>query len=275
MVLPLSGGDPQRAVALAAMMALVSGTVCVLAGLARLGFVTELLSKPIRYGYMNGIALTVLVSQLPALFGFSGGGDDLIGESRGLHRGADRRRAERTVALALGIGTLAAILLLKRFRRVPAVLLAVVGAAATVALCDLATRAGVPVLGSLPQGLPAFSLPMIRSSDIVPVLMGGVAVALISFADTSVLSRAYAGRTGQARRIRIRRWSALGAANLAAGLFQGIPISASASRTPVAEAAGAKTQLAGGGRRAGRGGPAAGRARPPRAPCPRRRWRRW
>ena len=70
-VLPLSGGDPMRAVALAGMMAIVSGTVCILAGLARLGFVTELLSKPIRYGYMNGIALTVLISQLPKLFGFS------------------------------------------------------------------------------------------------------------------------------------------------------------------------------------------------------------
>jgi MFS superfamily sulfate permease-like transporter len=67
----LSGGDPMRAVALASMMAIVSGTVCVLAGIARLGFITELLSKPIRYGYMNGIALTVLISQLPKLFGFS------------------------------------------------------------------------------------------------------------------------------------------------------------------------------------------------------------
>src|SRR5579864_2795345 len=70
-ILPLSGGDPMRAVALASMMAIVSGTVCILAGVARLGFITELLSKPIRYGYMNGIALTVLVSQLPKLFGFS------------------------------------------------------------------------------------------------------------------------------------------------------------------------------------------------------------
>ena len=70
-VLPLSGGDPQRAVALASMMAIVSGTVCILAGVLRLGFITELLSKPIRYGYMNGIALTVLISQLPKLFGFS------------------------------------------------------------------------------------------------------------------------------------------------------------------------------------------------------------
>src|SRR6201994_2701954 len=70
-VVPLSGGDPLRAATLAAMMAIVSGTVCILAGIARLGFVTELLSKPIRYGYMNGIALTVLISQVPKLFGFS------------------------------------------------------------------------------------------------------------------------------------------------------------------------------------------------------------
>ena len=241
-VLPLSGGDPKRAVALAAMMALVAGTVCVLAGLLRLGFVTELLSKPIRYGYMNGIALTVLVSQLPALFGFSSGGDDLIGESRAFLAGLLGGQV-RPVALALGLGTLAAILLLKRFRRVPAVLLAVAGAAAAVAFGDLDTRAGVPVLGSLPQGLPAFALPLIRASDIVPVLMGGVAAALIAFADTSVLSRAWAGRTGRPSDPN-QEMVALGAANLAAGLFQGIPISASASRTPVAETAGAKTQLA-------------------------------
>src|SRR3954447_7286874 len=85
-VLPLSGGDPLRAVALAGMMAIVSGTVCILAGMARLGFVTELLSKPIRYGYMNGIALTVLISQLPKLFGFS---VESIGPLRDLQAIAD------------------------------------------------------------------------------------------------------------------------------------------------------------------------------------------
>src|SRR5688572_32910927 len=69
-VLPLSAGDPQRAVALAGAMAVVSGVVCIAAGLARLGFITELLSKPIRYGYMNGIALTVVLCQVPKLFGF-------------------------------------------------------------------------------------------------------------------------------------------------------------------------------------------------------------
>ena len=241
-VLPLSGGDPRRAVALAAMTALVSGAVCVLAGIAGLGFVTELLSKPIRYGYMNGIALTVVVSQLPALFGFSGGGEDLLGECRAFYEGLAGGRMN-PVALSLGAGSLAAILLLKRVRRLPAVLLAVVGAAVTVATLDLSTRAGVPVLGSLPQGLPAFALPMIRSSDFVPVLMAGVAAALISFADTSVLSRAYAAQAGRPADPN-QEMVALGAANLAAALFQGIPISASASRTPVAEAAGAKTQLA-------------------------------
>ena len=242
-VLPLSGGDAQRAVALAGMMALVSGLLCVLAGMARLGFVTELLSKPIRYGYMNGIALTVLVSQLPTLFGFSGGGEGLPGACRAFITGVLAGSAN-WVALALGTATLAAILLLKRSKRLPGVLLAVVGAAMTVAVLDLSTRAGVPVLGSMPQGLPAIALPMIRWSDTVPVLLGGLAVALVSFADTSVLSRTYAARAGGGADPN-QEMVALGMANLAAGLFQGIPISASASRTPVAEAAGAQTQLAG------------------------------
>jgi hypothetical protein len=102
-VLPLSGGDPKRAIALAAMLALVSGTLCVLAGIARLGFITELLSKPIRYGYMNGIALTILVSQLPALFGFAAGGDSLLDETRAFVAGLAGDKVNR-VALALGAG---------------------------------------------------------------------------------------------------------------------------------------------------------------------------
>jgi high affinity sulfate transporter 1 len=241
-VVPLSGGDSQRAVVLAAMMALVSGVLCVLAGVGRLGFITELLSKPIRYGYMNGIALTVLVSQLPALFGFTAGGDGLLDASAGFKEGLMAGRTNG-VALALGGGTLAVILLFKRSQRVPGVLLAVVSAGVAMGLLDASTRAGVPVLGALPQGLPGLSLPMIRSTDIVPVLLGGLAVAMVSFADTSVLSRTYAARAGAASDPN-QEMVALGAANLAAGLFQGIPISASASRTPVAEEAGARTQLA-------------------------------
>ena len=242
-VLPLSGGDPQRALALAGMMAVVSGVLCIATGSARLGFVTELLSKPIRYGYMNGIALTVLVSQLPALFGFSVRGDALLDKTLAFGEAVLTGRTNGA-ALLLGLGTLAVIFGLKRSKRLPGVLIAVVGATVAVAALDLSTRAGVSVLGALPQGLPALAFPLITHSDIFPVLLGGLAVALVSFADTSVLSRVYAARAGTFVDPN-QEMVGLGVANLAAGIFQGFPISASASRTPVAEAAGAKTQLAG------------------------------
>src|SRR5262245_418435 len=126
-VLPLSSGDPLRAVALASMMAVVSGLVCILIGVLRLGFVTELLSKPIRYGYMNGIALTVLISQLPKLFGFS---IDDAGPLRDLARitGGIVDGRVNWASFAVGAGTLAAILLLKPYKRIPGLLLAVVAA---------------------------------------------------------------------------------------------------------------------------------------------------
>src|SRR5262249_42595127 len=118
----------------------------------------------------------------------------------------------------------------------------VVGATIIVGMFDLGTLYGVKVLGPLPQGLPGFTVPWISTSDIVPVLIGGCAVALVSFADTSVLSRAYAARLGD-RVDPNQEMVGLGAANLATGFFQGFPISSSSSRTPVAEAAGARTQL--------------------------------
>jgi MFS superfamily sulfate permease-like transporter len=139
---------------------------------------------------------------------------------------------------------LAVILLLKGSKRVPGILIAVVGATAIVGALDLAGRADVSVLGSLPRGLPAFSIPWITYADIVPVVIGGCAVALVSFADTSVLSRIYAARTATNVDPN-QEMVGLGVANLAAGFFQGFPISSSSSRTPVAEAAGARTQLTG------------------------------
>ncbi|MFZ2019399.1 MAG: sulfate permease [Methyloceanibacter sp.] len=242
-VFPLSGGDPLRALALASMMAIVSGIVCIVAGLARLGFITELLSKPIRYGYMNGIALTVLISQLPKFFGFSIEGDGPLRELWAIAKAILNGKAN-WIAFAVGAATLALILLLKNNRRIPGILIAVVGATVIVGALDLAARADVSVLGRLPQGLPTFTVPWITYADIVPVVIGGLAVALVSFADTSVLSRAYAARTGT-RVDPNQEMVGLGAANLAAGFFQGFPISSSSSRTPVAEAAGARTQLTG------------------------------
>ena len=242
-VLPLSAGDPQRAVAVGGMLALVSGAICVAAGLARLGFITELLSKPIRYGYMNGIALTVLLGQIPKLLGFSVHASGPLTQVRGI---VAQIAAGRTndVALAIGASALVLILVLKRWRRVPGILIAVVGATLVVAAFDLATRAGVSVLGPLPQGLPSPALPLAEVETWTRILTGGLAIALVSFADTSVLSRTYAARL----RTPVdpnREMIGLGVANLAAGFFQGFPISSSSSRTPVAEAAGARTQLTG------------------------------
>ena len=242
-VLPLSAGDPQRAVALAGMMAIISGVACVTAGLARLGFITELLSKPIRYGYMNGIALTVLLSQIPKLLGFSVSAKGPLRQAWGILRKILDGNTN-LAAFAIGVGTLALILLLKRRPRIPGILVAVVAATAVVAAFDLAARAGVSVLGPLPHGLPAPRIPFVEVEDWVPLLMGGIAVALVSFADTSVLSRTYAARM----RTPVdpnQEMVGLGAANLATAFFQGFPISSSSSRTPVAEAAGARTQLTG------------------------------
>ncbi len=240
---PLSGGDTARAIALAGGMALVSGLVLIAAGWVRLGFITELLSKPIRYGYMNGIALTVILSQLPKLLGFS------VSEDGPLRRGWAIGRsvlAGRTNAAAftIGCGTFAVIVLLKRWPRVPGILVAVVLATAVVAVTGVAQTSGLSVLGTLPRGLPMPRIPFIAFGDLQQVIVGGAAVALVSFANTSVLSRTYAARL----RTPVdpnQEMRALGIANLAAAFFQGFPISSSSSRTPVAEAAGARTQLTG------------------------------
>jgi len=222
------------------MMALVSGVLCVSAGIARLGFITELLSKPIRYGYMNGIALTVLLSQIPKLCGFSVNAEGPLRQMWAIVQKLLAGSAN-FVALAIGGGTLVLILALRRWRRVPGILLAVIAATVVVAALDLAKRAGVSVLGPLPRGLPLPQVPFARV-DLVPIIMGGTAVALVSFADTSVLSRTYAARL-HAHVDPNQEIVGLGIANLAASFFQGFPISSSSSRTPVAEAAGAKTQL--------------------------------
>ncbi|MEM5366391.1 sulfate permease [Paraburkholderia azotifigens] len=241
-VVAIAGSDPSRAIATASMMAIVSGLFCIVMGLLRLGFITDLLSKPIRYGYMNGIALTVLISQLPKLFAISfddqGPLRDLLSLGTALAAGK-----ANWYSFAVGAGSLVLILLLKRFDKVPGILIAVVLATLSVIAFNL-DSVGVKVLGKIPQGLPSFALPWVGDADLVKIVLGGCAVALISFADTSVLSRTFAARF-HTRVDPNQEMVGLGVANLAAGFFQGFPISSSSSRTPVAEAAGARTQVTG------------------------------
>jgi high affinity sulfate transporter 1 len=242
-VLPLAAGDPQRAVALGSAMAIVSGLACIVAGIGRLGFITELLSKPIRYGFMNGIALAVLISQLPKVFGLSIESTGPLRDLWAIASGVIAGKAN-LVGTMLGIGTLVVILVLKAHKRMGAILVAMIGAIFIADWFDLSQNFGVKVLGAVPQGLPEFAIPWLRPDDIVPVIEAGLAVAIVSFTDTSVLSRTFAARSGRYVDPN-QEMVGLGAANFATGFFLGFPISSSASRTPVAEAAGAKTQVTG------------------------------
>lgn len=243
-VVPLSGGDPVRAVVLAGMLSIMAGGLCILAGIARLGFLTDLISTPIRYGYLNGIALTVLVGQLPKVLGFSVSGQSLLDALRDLAGGIAAGRVN-WAACAFGLGCLAVILICKRWMpRIPGVLVAVVAAGMLTALFNLPATAGLAVVGVLPQGLPTFQFPGVALSDMQALLAGALAIALVASADMSILTRTFAMRNGGTVDSN-QELIALGTANLASGMLQGFAVSSSSSRTPVAEAAGAQTQLAG------------------------------
>ena len=243
-ILPLSGGSVERAVALAGLLGVISGASSLLIGLARLGLLADLLSKPIRIGFLNAIAFTVLIGQMPKLFGFSVKAETLAGRAIMLLQGILDGKAN-LVALAIGGGSLALILIVKRFRPTwPGILFAVVLATVASGALDLNTTAHIAVLGVLPQGLPILQLPVVSWNDVFALLPGGIIISLLTFADTSVLSRALAQRGGYQVNTN-QEMVALGMANMAAGLFQGFSVSASSSRTPVAESSGAKTQLTG------------------------------
>ncbi|HQR26850.1 MAG TPA: sulfate permease [Nocardioides sp.] len=241
--LALAGGDPARAVALASVLALLVGAVMVLAGLAHFGFVADLLSKPTQIGYMNGLALTIIVGQLPKLFGFSVDADGLLAEARAVVAGLADGEALLTAAV-LGVGSLAGILLLQRLLpKVPAVLVVVVLAAVSVNLLDLQAE-GVDTIGVLPQGFPPLTVPTVPWGDVPELLLGAVAIAVVALADTMSTASSFAARRGE-RVHGDQEMIGIGAANLAAGLFQGFPVSTSGSRTAVSEQAGSRSQVTG------------------------------
>jgi high affinity sulfate transporter 1 len=244
-ILPLvaAGGDPQRAVALASFLAVLVAAIMIAAGLAGLGFVADLLSRPTMMGYLNGLAVTILVGQLPKLFGFSVDADGLIAEIRGFVSGLAHGEMVPAAA-AVGLGGIAVVLVLQRLLpQVPAVLVMVVLAIAATTVFGLGDR-GVSLVGELPKGFPPLTLPVVRWSDVAPLLAGAAAIALVSLADTISTASSFAARSGQQVR-GDQEMVGIGAANLAAGLFQGFPVSTSASRTAVAERAGARSQLTG------------------------------
>jgi len=244
-ILPLiaAKGDAKRAIALASLLAIMVAVIMIVAAVAKLGFIADLISKPTMIGYLNGLALTILVGQLPKLFGFKVNAEGLIGEFTEFVRGLANGEAVPAAA-AVGIAGIVLILVLQRWLpKVPAVLIMVVLAIAATSVFSLADH-GVSLVGVLPKGFPPLTIPSVHLADLAPLAAGAAGIALVSLADTISTASAFAERTGQEVDGN-GEMLGIGAANLAAGLFQGFPVSTSGSRTAVAERSGAKTQLTG------------------------------
>ncbi len=236
----LATKDPGTAIALAGMLALMVGLIEIGLGLGRLGFVADLLSSEVQVGYMNGLAITIIVGQLPKLFGFSTDADDFVDEIRQFFEHLDQTEA---AALVIGVAVLVVLLGLPRItKKIPAVLVAVVGATGVAALFGLSDD--IATVGSLPKGFPEPSLPWTQLSDVGPLLIAAVGITLVSLTDTIATSSAFAARRGDEVDPN-QEMVGIGAANVASGLVQGFAVSTSGSRTAVAEQSGAKSQLTG------------------------------
>jgi high affinity sulfate transporter 1 len=233
--------DPGSAIALAGMLALLVGLIEIGLGLGKLGFVADLLSSEVQVGYMNGLAITIIVGQLPKLCGFSTDADGFVDELRAWF---DHLDATKGAALAVGLGVLLVLLVLPRFvPKIPAVLVAVAGATIVSAVLDLAAD-GVATVGTLPQGFPKPSMPWTSLGDVGPLFLAAIGIVLVSLTDTIATASAFAARRGDELQPN-QEMIGIGAANVASGFFQGFAVSTSGSRTAVAEQSGAKSQLTG------------------------------
>ena len=240
-VAPLAGQDPARYLSLVAALAIIAGVFCIAAGLARLGFLTNFLARPILTGYLNGIAICIIAGQLGALFGFS---LRPAGFFRLLWQFFSKLGETHGPTLAVGGAALALLLLLARLLpKVPGPLVAVVLGIAGSAVFGLA-KYGVRLLGMIPAGLPALRIPAVGGHDWQPLAVGAVGLALISYNSAMVTARGFAAKN----RYDIdpnREFIALGVANIGAGLLQGFAVSGADSRTAVNDSMGGKSQVTG------------------------------
>jgi len=236
-VAPLAAGDPGRYAVVAAALAVVVGLLCLLAYALRLGFVADLLSKPILVGYLAGVALTMIVSQFGKLTGVPVGGDTFAGHLASFVR----HLPQVHLGTLLFAGAVLAFLLLGqwRFPAAPVPLLAVLLATAAVVAFDL-QRHGISVVGPVPQGLPVPAWPGL--GELPHLLLPAAGVLVVGYTDTILTARSFAPRGG-GRVDNNQELLALGTANLGAGVLHGFPISSSASRTALGAATGSRTQL--------------------------------
>jgi len=236
---PLAAGDPTRYAELAAALALVVGGICALGWAARLGFLADLLSKPVLTGYMAGVAVIMIVSQLGKVTGATVEGHSFVTD---LTSFVANLRTIHGPTLTLAGTVLAFLLVTSRlFPRAPGPLAGMLLAAAAVAVFHL-ERNGIAVVGEIPAGLPTPRIPSIETADVTAMLLPAIGVAIVGFSDNVLTGRAFATRNRYAIDGN-QELLALGAANVASGIMQGFPVSSSGSRTVIADSLGGKTQL--------------------------------
>lgn len=240
-VAPLAGDDPVRYAALAAMTAIIVGVLALLARVARLGFITDFLSKPILVGYIFGTSLIVIGSQLGKMFGIKLESDKFFQQVVEL---ISRLDEAHLLTVAVGVTCMAALVIIRRVNpKLPGPLFVVAGAILVSALFDLQAK-GVAVVGAVPPGLPHLAIPAVTIQDIWALLPGALAITILIYADEVLTARVFAAKHGQKIDAN-QEFVAIGMANIAAGFLTGFPAATSGSRTAVADQMGGKTQLVG------------------------------
>ena len=236
---PLAAGDPGRYAALAAAAALLVGVICFVAGLVRLGFLAELLSRPVLIGYMAGVAAIMIASQLGKVSGVDVDGEEFLDQMRSFISGVD---GVHWPTIALAVSVLVVLLVLARLApRMPGPLIAILGSALVVSLLSL-DRNGIKVVGDIPTGLPIPGFTAIPLADLAAMVIPVAGVAIVAFSDNVLTARTFAVRNGYDvdANAELR---ALGVCNVGAGLMHGFPVSSSGSRTALGDAVGSRTQL--------------------------------
>lgn len=238
-IVPFAAAGTEDFVTLTVLLGLIVGVILVLAGIAHMGVIADFLSEPVLKGFIVGVALTIALGQAGKLFGFDTEGEGFFAEALDLVR---QLPETHLTTLVVGVVSLIALAVFERLiPRIPAVLLVVIGSILAVKWFDL-VAAGVEVVGEIPSGLPSLSVPTTGWSVVVGLIPGAIGVAIVVYAESMALSKTFSGRHGE-RVDADQELVALGAANVAGGLFGGFATNASNARTAAADAAGQKTQV--------------------------------
>src|SRR5262249_51949540 len=240
-VAPLAAGDPAQYLSLSVALAFLAGLLCIGASFLKLGALADFLSRPILTGFLNGVALSIMLGQLGKIFGF---GIDAGGIAPRLLEFASKIGNTHLPTLAVGACSFAVLLVSpKLLPRVPAALAVMALAALAVGLLGLDAR-GVHIVGEVPAGLPALTVPHFSLDTLKPVLVNAAGIALISFTSLMLTARSFAAKNGYDVDAD-RDMAALGAANIAAAVSGGFAVSGADSRTAMSDAAGGRTQVTG------------------------------